>query len=174
MADDPESERLHAEDDEGGPVKTFLDHLEDLRWVLIKSFVTLGVTFVVCLVAGNWVVDVLTYPLKKAKIGYPRDVQAVSVMFGTNRLGVFKLDKEDQKELQLGTNQFVTLRLQPITIGTNTVLGFKADTDQTEARKLFVPLVSQSPAGAFIVAVQVAIYAGGIIAAPFILFFIAQ
>ena len=34
MADDPELDRPDG-DDEGGPVKTFLDHLEDLRWVLV-------------------------------------------------------------------------------------------------------------------------------------------
>lgn len=174
MADASEPEVPTDVDDEGGPVKTFLDHLEDLRWVLIKSFVTLGVAFVVCLVAGDWVVTVLTYPLKQARISYPAETQVVSFMFGTNRLGVFKLGREDQKSLQLGTNQFVTLHLEPITVGTNQVLGLREDSDQTEARKLFVPLVSQSPAGAFVVAVQAAIYAGGIVSAPFILFFIAQ
>jgi len=39
MAGDHESERpdLH----EGGPVKTFLEHLEDFRWVMVKSVVAL-------------------------------------------------------------------------------------------------------------------------------------
>ena len=39
MADDHESERpdLH----EGGPVKSFLEHLEDFRWVMVKSVVAL-------------------------------------------------------------------------------------------------------------------------------------
>jgi hypothetical protein len=38
MAGDPETER---DDDllEGGPVKSFLEHLEDFRWLLIKSCV---------------------------------------------------------------------------------------------------------------------------------------
>ena len=39
MAVEPEAERLDLdpEEEEGGPVKSFLEHLEDLRWVLIKS-----------------------------------------------------------------------------------------------------------------------------------------
>ena len=41
MADEHDVER--PEDEEGGPVKSFLEHLEDLRWVLIKSVVSLSV-----------------------------------------------------------------------------------------------------------------------------------
>ena len=58
MADEFESE--HPESgDEGGPVKSFIEHLEDLRWVLIKSTVALAVAMLLCLVAGNYVVDIL-------------------------------------------------------------------------------------------------------------------
>lgn len=174
MADDPEMERLEGEDKEGGPVKSFLEHLEDLRWVLIKSLAVLGVSFVVCLVAGDIVVSVLTRPLDKATVSYPKDTQVVTFMLGTNRLGVFQLGQADQQALNFGSNQFVTLHLQPITIGTNQILGLRQDADASMAHKLSVPLVSLSPAGAFIVAVQVAMYAGGIMAAPFILFFVAQ
>jgi len=59
-------------------------------------------------------------------------------------------------------------------VGTNLVLGLRADSDPTEAQKLLIPIVSLSPAGAFIVAVQVAMYAGGIIASPLILYFITS
>ena len=37
MAGDHETE--HPDEAEGGPVKTFLEHLEDFRWVLIKGVV---------------------------------------------------------------------------------------------------------------------------------------
>jgi hypothetical protein len=46
--DEPRTE--FEQEDEGGPVKSFLEHLEDLRWVLIKSLAALSVAFVVCLV----------------------------------------------------------------------------------------------------------------------------
>ena len=51
MADEPAAENLdeQPEEEEGGPVKSFLEHLEDLRWVLIKSGVAAGVAMLGCL-----------------------------------------------------------------------------------------------------------------------------
>ncbi|PWU11629.1 MAG: twin-arginine translocase subunit TatC [Verrucomicrobia bacterium] len=161
-------------DDEGGPVKSFLEHLEDLRWVLIKSLASLGVAFIVCLVAVPTVMKVLTFPLSRARLTYPAQTQVVTFLFGTNRLGVFPMPAGQRPIPGFETNQFVTLHVQPINVGTNLILGLRADSDATEAQKLAIPLVSFGPANAFIVAVQVAIYAGGLIASPFILFFIAS
>ena len=70
MADDYEAERPD-EDQEGGPVKTFLEHLEDLRWVLIKSLVALSVAMLLCLIGGNYVSGILKWPLRHARISYP-------------------------------------------------------------------------------------------------------
>ena len=39
------------DEDGGGEVKSFLDHLEDLRWTLIKSAACIGVCMMVCLPA---------------------------------------------------------------------------------------------------------------------------
>jgi sec-independent protein translocase protein TatC len=175
MPEEPEELRTGADqDEEGGPVKSFLEHLEDLRWVLIKSLAALGVGFVVCLVAGDWVVSALTYPIKRARVHYPASTQVVTFLFGTNRLGVFRLPPAQLQALDLGTNQFITFHIQPVTVGTNLVLGLRADSDSTEAQKLAIGVYSFSPAGAFIVAVQVAMYAGILLASPFILFFVAN
>jgi hypothetical protein len=57
--------------------------------------------------------------------------------------------------------------------GTNWVLGVRPDTDSSAAERLVIPIVSLGPASAFIVAVKVAAYAGVILAAPFILYFVA-
>jgi sec-independent protein translocase protein TatC len=161
-------------EDEGGPVKTFLEHLEDLRWVLIKTLAALGVAFVVCLVAGDVVVAVLTRPLHHAKVRYPSKNQVVTVLFGTNRLGVYQLPPDQQRQFDLSTNHYLTLSLKPVQVGTNLLLGVQVDPVPSGADQLVVPIVSLSPAGAFIVAVQVAAYASVIIASPFVLFFIAQ
>jgi Sec-independent protein secretion pathway component TatC len=69
MADDHESERpdLH----EGGPVKSFLEHLEDFRWVLVKSSVTLAVAMLLCLLGANHVISIIKWPLKHAGMDYP-------------------------------------------------------------------------------------------------------
>src|SRR5881396_2727290 len=97
MVDEPGAERLaRQEEEEGGPVKSFLEHLEDLRWVLIKSLVVLAVAMLVCLIAGNQVVLILKRPLEKAKIYFPGTNQIVTVLFGTNQLGVFPLTQEQQ------------------------------------------------------------------------------
>jgi len=180
MAEDNDELRTGApleQDEEGGPVKSFLEHLEDLRWVLIKSLVALGVAFIVCLVACDKVIEVLEYPLKRAHVSYRKETQVVTFLFGTNRLGVFQLPPSERHLFDFGSNQFVTFHVEPISQGTDTnlfLLGMRKDSDSTEAERLIMPIVSTTPAGAFIVAVQVAIYAGVIISSPFILYFIAS
>jgi sec-independent protein translocase protein TatC len=186
MAQDPDELRTGTasedQEEEGGPIKSFLEHLEDLRWVLIKSLVALGVAFIVCLIAGDQVVKVLTWPLSRARISYPRDRQVVTFLWRTNRLGVYQEPLSGTNALHLTTNQYVTFHLQFIPRegaenGTNTnlyVVGARMDSDSTEAQRLSIPIVSLGPAAAFIVAVQVALYAGILIASPFILYFVAS
>jgi sec-independent protein translocase protein TatC len=163
-------------EEEGGPIKPFLEHLEDLRWMLIKSGTALGIAVVVCLLAGNYVIGVLMYPLTKAKVSYPKQVQVVNFLFGTNRLGTFQLSPEQQKTFAISTNRFVTIYTEPVSVGTNLLLGLRLDTNAPSetAQRLNIAIVNLSPAGSFIVAFQVAIYAGIVIAAPFIIYFIAH
>ncbi len=175
MPEEPEDLRTDSDlDDEGGPVKSFLEHLEDLRWVLIKSLAALGVFFVLCLVAGNWVMAGIKYPATKARVKYPPRNQVVTFLFGSNRLGIFQLPPAQQTNFNFGTNHFVTLHLEPVTLGTNVVLGFRADSDPTEAERFDVPLASMGPASASMVAIQIAMYAGGLMASPFIFCFVAS
>ena len=174
MAEEFESE--HSEHGvEGGPVKSFIDHLEDLRWVLIKSAVTLAVAMLLCLIAGNYVVDVLKWPLSRAKVSYPGTNQVVTVTYGTNKLHVFRLNAEQEKTLNLGSNRFVAMEVEPLLVGTNQVLGWKLNPDPevaASAKRMKIDLINLSPAGGFIVAFQVALYGGTVMAAPFILYFI--
>jgi sec-independent protein translocase protein TatC len=174
MVGDPASERPN--EAEGGPVKTFLEHLEDLRWVLIKSLVALGVAVLLCLLAGNYVVQIIKWPLTHASISYPGTNQIVVVSFGTNRLGAFQLTAGQQKALNLGTNRFVSVQVEPLVIGTNQVLGWRASSDPAAiagAQRLKIDLINLGPAGGFVVAFQVAIYGGTVLASPFIFYFVA-
>lgn len=177
MVEDPEAERLDAqEEEEGGPVKSFLEHLEDLRWVLIKSVAALGVAILLCLIAGNYVVNILKYPLTKTKHGYPGTNQVVTAFFGTNRLGVFSLSPEQQESLELGSNRFVAVRVAPAFVGTNRVLGWQVDDNPALAEQeqgIHVDLINLSPASGFFVAFQVAMYGGAVLASPFIFYFVA-
>ena len=174
MAGDQASERPN--EAEGGPVKTFLEHLEDLRWVLIKSLVALGVAVLLCLLAGNYVVQIVKWPLTRAGVSWPGTNQIVAVSFGTNRLGAFQLTAEQQKSLNFGTNRYVSVQVEPLVIGTNQVLGWRASSDSdaiADAQRLKIDLINLSPAGGFVVAFQVAIYGGTVLASPFIFYFVA-
>jgi sec-independent protein translocase protein TatC len=164
-------------EDEGGPVKSFLEHLEDLRWVLIKSLAALGVGFVVCLVAGDKVMDVLMYPLRHAQVRVRSEDRRITFFFGTNRLGAYDLGPAQQSIVSaLPTNQFLTLHLEPVAVrsesGTNYVLTVRPESNPEEGKRLYVEVGSTGPAGAFVVAVRVAVYAGGLLASPFIFYFI--
>lgn len=105
MANEPGEGRSPEEDEnEGGPVKSFLEHLEDLRWTLIKSASAIAVGVLICLLAGNYVVAILMRPLAKAVIKYPGTNQVVTLSFGTNRLGTFNLDTTHEELFNLAPN----------------------------------------------------------------------
>ncbi len=176
MAGEQEPGRFE-ESPEGGPIKTFLEHLEDFRWVLVKSAIAFVLAFMACLLGANHVMQVLKWPLSRAVATYSDTNQIVGVSFGTNRLGNFPLSPEAQAAFNLGSNRFVAVEIEPVTIGTNQVLGWRVNQDPRavdDMRRLHVDLVNLSPAGAFFVAVQLAFYGGLMLAMPFILFFIAS
>ena len=70
MANQPEEIRPESdlEEPEGGPVKSFLGHLEDLRWVIIRCGVALVVGMVICMVGARYFVAVLQRPLAVAGV----------------------------------------------------------------------------------------------------------
>jgi sec-independent protein translocase protein TatC len=165
------------DDEGGGPVKTFLEHLEDFRWVLIKVSITLALAMLICLVGANYVIAVIKWPLTRATVSHPGTNQIVSVSFGTNRLGNFQLSPEEKNSLNLGTNRFVAVTVEPLTIGTNQILGWRVNPDPRvaeDAQRMQVELVNLSPAGGFFVAFQAALYGGLVLAAPLILYFIVS
>ncbi len=161
---------------EGGPVKTFLEHLEDFRWVLIKSLVALFVAMLLCLFAANDVVQIIKWPLKHAPVSFSGTNQIAVVSFGTNHLGNFSLTSEEQQLLNLGTNRFVAVTVEPLTLGTNQLLGWRVNDDPAavaDAQRMKIELINLSPAGGFVVAFQVALYGGMMLASPFIFYFAA-
>jgi sec-independent protein translocase protein TatC len=172
MADEPEAERL--ESDEGGPIKSFLEHLEDLRWVLIKSGTAAGVAMLICLLAGNYLVRVVEWPLERAPIGHMDKTQVVKLAFGTNQITSFEVGPNDPLASLIGTNEFVRLQMAPIPMGTNQVLALSVQAETGSEQKLPIQIINLSPAGAFVVATKVAFYGGLVISAPFIFYFIAQ
>src|SRR5690348_16083126 len=114
-------ERERPEEPEGGPVKSFLEHLEDFRWVLVKSAVALSLAMLICLIAGNHIVQILKWPMTRAKVSYSGTNQIAIVSFGTNHLGNFQLSSEQQDALNLGSNRFVSVQIEPLMLGTNRI-----------------------------------------------------
>ena len=177
MADEPVAEQLDEQpEEEGGPVKSFLEHLEDLRWVLIKIGVAAGVAMVGCLLGGNYVIRVLEWPLTRAPVRHSVKTQTVRVLFGTNQLSVLQVTTNDPLASLVGTNPFVRLELVPVLQGTNQVLEWRAldDSDRPVERGLPIQIINLSPAGSFIVATKVAFYGGLVLASPFIFYFLAH
>ncbi len=177
MADEPVADHLDQEpEEEGGPIKSFLEHLEDLRWVLIKSCAAAGVAILACLLGGNYVIRVLEWPLKRAPMKHVQSGQSVRVVFGTNELSTLHLTAKDPLTALVGTNRAVRLELQPALQGTNQVMTWRAvdDSDRPVEARLPVQIVNLSPAGSFIVATKVAFYGGLVLAAPFIFYYVAQ
>ena len=173
--DDPVST---ADDDgEGGPIKPFLEHLEDFRWLLIKCLVVTLVGMVICLAAGDHLMEIIKLPLHKSAERNDREFskQLLIVMTGTNMIGKFEPPPEMANVLELGTNRRVVVELAPVRIGSNAFLAFVLSTNTAAAFKPAAhALLNLTPAGGFMVAFQLAIYGGIVLASPFLIFFIGQ
>ncbi len=179
MANQADDDRPDHEE-EGGPVKSFLEHLEDLRWTLIKSASAIFVGFLVCLIAGNYVVSILKKPLERAELPYKGPNQVFTLFVGTNRLGELEIGRTEPGASLFGSNTFQNLRLVPTRIvtadATNVLLCLQPDTNAPPAtgRKLAINLINLNPTDGFMIAFQVAIYGGIALASPLLIYFIGQ
>lgn len=170
--DRPESEFHH--DDEGGPVKSFLDHLEDLRWVLIKCVVGIAILMLVCLIAAQHVLSVITWPLKRADKHRtaPTTTQLVWLA-GTNTLGTSTPGTNFLQQLGVTNGARIGFDLVPKLVGSNLLLTVEVLTNDVRLDKIKpkgTELVNLSPVGGFWVAFQVALYGGIVIAAPYLIY----
>src|ERR1019366_4183978 len=172
---DPTEEPSDDFEEGGGPVKSFLDHLEDLRWMLVKSGAALLVGMIVCLYASS-IVWALKLPLRKAALIQVGHQQKAIVLFGTNTLATFEPPTNRIGPLDLGTNRFVEIRLEPVIVGTNIILSVRTNPDPSEETMLSsaTDLVYLDPAAPFLSSLHLALYGGILLGAPFIFYFLAQ
>ncbi len=163
-----------AEDEGGGPVKTFIEHLEDLRWTFIKCAVAYAVSFILCLSGANYITGFLKWPLEQAMNKRITSNHSITYLVGTNVIG---------REATLGsslpgvpTNVSSVYRLTPVQIGTNWVAAFQLETNPpvSATRQSTVDLKNFGPISAFNIVMQIALYGGLTVAAPFLLLFIGQ
>ena len=161
----------------GGPVKTFLEHLEDLRWTLLKCLAAVVLSMVFCLAASNFLVSFLTWPLDldQAKQAESKNL---SVYWGEKRLTILPesvatnefpeiLSAESAQRAILrprmvGTNRFLAIELEPV------------EPNDSEPGIGTPMLKNYSPIGPFKVAIQLMLYGGLVVASPFVIFFLGQ
>ncbi|MBK9139542.1 MAG: twin-arginine translocase subunit TatC [Verrucomicrobia bacterium] len=177
MASEPEAHHAQVvgteEEEEGfgGPVKTFLEHLEDLRWTLVKSVSAILLAMLVCLVAGNQLVKLLSWPLSHALTFGPK-IRATPVQLGTNIIGRVKLGELGPLPWQ--SNEVRALRMVPLTLGTNVLLALEPDLHPAPQDTRLVVLKNYTPIEGIMVALKLALYGGLVLAAPFVFFFVGQ
>ena len=162
--------------DGGGPVKSFLEHLEDFRWLIIKIAAALGVCFFVCCYAVPQIVAVLKWPLSHAAAYRVMDERKAMVCFGTNTLATLQLSTNRIGGLDLGTNWFTVVHLEPVTIGSNVLLSVRVDKNPPpdSLLKSATDLIYLDPAAPFFSSMSLAFYGGILMASPVIFFLLAQ
>src|SRR5208282_2837502 len=114
MAEPSEELQPEDEDGEGGAVKSFLEHLEDLRWMLIKTAAATLVGMLICLFGVNYLAAILRWPLKRAEHRHlmfmPEATNTVlHLRFGSTSLQSIELKTNQIGSLNLGTNRQVAM-----------------------------------------------------------------
>lgn len=170
---------------EGGPVKPFLEHLEDLRWVIIKVALATIIGMTVCLFAANQIVAMFKWPLERSTRISPDPRQHVSVMFGSKEVINFKVPSLDTNKPPsatnfvawpiIPTNRYVELELVPVLRGSNHTmeLRVRAVGEEVPFDKA-KPIIYKGIAAPFINSLHIAFFGGLLLAFPFVGFFLVQ
>jgi len=180
MAEGSDEPRPDVEEVGGGAVKTFLEHLEDLRWVLIKSAAATLIAMLVCLFNVQRLVAVLKWPMVRAEKRHllllPDSTnQMVTFQIGSARLPAVDLLTNHVGALELGTNQSVTVLLEPVQLGGQQLLSWRVIPDPPDAADNSGPdLVFMDPSEPFLSSIHMAFFAGLIMASPFVLYYVGQ
>jgi sec-independent protein translocase protein TatC len=179
MAEGDEEIRPEDQEVEGGAVKSFLEHLEDLRWMLIKSAAALFVCMMACLFGFKHFMGVLNWPLKKAAqrqvflVPEPTN-QTVTVQLGSLVLNTFKVTSNRLGSIDIGTNRYVTLQEEPLMAGTNLLLSLRVITNAEPPELAALKLTFLGPADPFMFAIHMSFLGGILLASPLILYFVGQ
>jgi len=166
------------EEDGGGPVKSFLEHLEDLRWVLIRSGAAIIIGMVVCLFASNKLVALLELPLIRAQKLYSKPKNALVLWFGTQQVGEFDLNTVkglanfplDPKKSTLHFG------LVPVRSGTNWVLTLQplSKPPGPYTLKSGPRLIFLTPVAPFYTSIKLGFFGGLVVSFPFVLYFVGD
>ncbi len=163
------------EPEEGGPKKSFWDHLRDLRSALLRSAVAIGLALILCLMVADKLVQILEYPLQRID-AFQKPKPTVTFKIGGTQLGPYEVTREQFPALPEGEAPHLTYRIGVAKIGDQNVATLEAlpVTNGGENGTLRVRLHNLSPAEAFFVAFRVGLYGAIVVAAPFWIFFMGQ
>jgi len=189
------------EDDFGGPIKPFLDHLEDLRWTVMKCAIAVVVGMLVALMGSGYIIDALKFPLERAqtmqKVLGQNDPakRTIPIKIGDGIIGtVHQIDLEELMRQNMfrgsATNlsEITSIRLRPSTYdlkstngmqildknGTRYPLEMFVETNGTDSIKWSLELKAFGPMKGFMIALRIGFFGGLAIAFPFLIYFIAQ
>ena len=186
-------DELDSEEEEegfGGPIKPFLDHLEDLRWTVMKVVVAIVVGMLIALIGSPYIVKFLTYPLNSAQqiqqVNSNPDKRMIPIKLGDG--GAFHGRESDLKEwvdeglLVKDANQtevITALRLIPSPgslddNGTKYSMQLHVDTNGTDRVPWEVELKAYGPLKSFFIALKIGLYGGLTLSMPFVIYFLAQ
>ena len=176
MALRPDDPRLEIQEDGSGEVKSFLEHLEDLRWCLVKCAAAVGIAMVICLAGANYIMEVLKWPLQRSGVNQPAKNQKLLLLYaGTNIISKSFVSSNEFGTYDLGSTNYAQLQLLPRQIGNDWLMSIEPfTTNAPPVPKDSLPIINLTPVGGFVVAFKVAMYGGMVIASPFVFYFILQ
>ena len=176
MALRPDDPRLEIQEDGSGEVKSFLEHLEDLRWCLVKCAAAVGIAMVICLAGANYIMEVLKWPLQRSGVNQPAKNQKLLLLYaGTNIISKSFVRSNEFGTYDLGSTNYAQLQLLPRQIGNDWLMSIEPfTTNAPPIPKDSLPIINLTPVGGFVVAFKVAMYGGMVIASPFVFYFILQ
>lgn len=161
------------EEEGGGPVKTFLEHLEDLRWTLIKCIVAIVVSMMVCFSMLDNIIAILTAPLEQAEVQKLNTNNQVGLTLGDTRIASISiLSLTNSLEIE-NIEEIHSLKLIPVKVGDQTLLSIEPSKDNP-INMMMSRLKNYRPVDGFLVAFQLTLYGGFVIAAPLVMFFLGQ
>jgi sec-independent protein translocase protein TatC len=173
----PESEEAA---EGGGVVKTFLEHLEDLRWTLIKSAAATLIGMLICLFNARAMIAVLSWPLHRAAqrhIAFLPDEtnQVVTFQIGAARLKPVILKTNRLGSLELGTNPAITLLVEPVEVGGQQLFTLRLAPNPEDADPAGGPgLIYLDPSAPFFSSFHLAFFGGLLLASPFVFYYFGQ
>ena len=159
-------------EDGGGPRKSFLEHLEDLRKALLRCVAVIVVALVLCLFLDTRLAEILEYPIRRMHL-LEKPRPTVTFVLGTLRWGPYEVSRDDFAGLPPGDSPHVVFKVGLAKIGEEQVPTLKL-APQGDPGTTRIKLRNLNPAEGFMVAFHIALYGSLVISAPFWLYFLGQ